>query len=134
MMSGFKRFLISINAYLLFILIDVGFSVCGFGRVYSFFVSRGKKGAKRAPKSEDREIISATCKAVSTATRFYYRARKDCLPKALTIYHLLRRQGLQVDFCLGVKKYPFSGHSWVEYEGEIIDDREAKAYVLLSRV
>ena len=131
-MSDFKIYLIAIKAYLLFILIDVGFSVYGFGKVFSFFTKTGKKGAQKAPQPEDNEIIIAICKAVKTATAFYYRPRKDCLPKALTMYYLLRRQGVPVKFCLGVKKYPFSAHSWVEYQGEIIDDREAKAYVLLN--
>ena len=131
-MSGFKRYLIAIKAYLLFILIDVGFSVYGFGKVYRFFIKTGEKGIRNAPQPEDNEIISAICKAVRIATAFYYRPRKDCLPKALTIYYLLRKQGVPVKFCLGVKKYPFSAHSWVEYQGEIIDDRVAKAYVLLN--
>ena len=131
-MSDFKIYLIAIKAYLLFILIDVGFSVYGFGKVYSFFIKTGKKCIQKAPQPEDNEIIIAICRAVRTATTFYYRPRKDCLPKALTIYYLLRRQGVPVNFCLGVKKYPFSAHSWVEYQGEIIDDRLAKSYVLLN--
>jgi hypothetical protein len=133
-MSNFKRYLIAIKAYLLFILIDVGFSVYGFGKVYRFFIKTREKDTQRAPQPEDNAVISDICKAVKTATAFYYRPRKDCLPKALTIYYLLRRQGVPVNFCLGVKKYPFSAHSWVEYQGETIDDREAKAYVLLNSV
>jgi len=133
-MRDVKRYLTAIRAYLLFILIDVGFSIYGFGKVYRFFIRSGKKSTQKTPQPKDNKLITDTCEAVRTATTFYYRPRKDCLPKALTIYYLLRRQGVPVNFCLGVKKYPFSGHSWVEYQGEIIDDLEAKAYVLVNRL
>jgi hypothetical protein len=53
---------------------------------------------------------------------FYYRRRKDCLPKALTTFYLLRRQGIPAEICFGVRKFPFAAHTWVEALGEHLDD------------
>jgi Transglutaminase-like superfamily len=67
---------------------------------------------------------------------FYYRRQKDCLPKALTTFHLLRRQGIPADLCFGVKKFPFSAHTWVEAFGESLDDDPLRLqhYTVIHRV
>ena len=121
------------KAYALFILIDAGFHFYGFGKVYKFIIDRSKNRPERELSGKEDEIIALTSQAVTKANRFYYRKRKDCLPKALTMYYLLRGKGIPVNFCMGVTKFPFAGHSWVEYQGEVIDDPEAKGYALLSR-
>jgi hypothetical protein len=41
--------------------------------------------------------------------------------------------------CLGVKRYPFAGHAWVEVAGERLDDSpsalyRAGAYTVLQRL
>ena len=63
-----------------------------------------------------------TVEGVRTATRYYYRRRLDCLPRALTIFVLLRRQGVPATLRIGVKRFPFGAHAWVECLGEVLDD------------
>jgi len=51
-----------------------------------------------------------------------YPGRAMCLEQSLTLYYLLRRQGVPVRYCQGVQPFPFQAHAWVEYLGEVIND------------
>ncbi len=51
-----------------------------------------------------------------------YPARARCLEQSLTLYCLLRAQGVPVRYCQGAQPYPFQAHAWVEYRGEVIND------------
>jgi len=45
--------------------------------------------------------------------------RADCLPRALVLGHLLRRQGLEAELRLGAAQPgdAFVAHAWVEHDG-----------------
>lgn len=51
-----------------------------------------------------------------------YPARALCLEQSLALYWLLRRQGVAVKYCTGVQPFPFVAHSWLEYQGEVVND------------
>lgn len=51
-----------------------------------------------------------------------YPGRAKCLEQSLTLYCLLRRQGVAARYCQGVQPYPFQAHAWIEYRGEVIND------------
>ena len=112
----------TIEALLVFVLLDVGFPVLGFPRVYRLVQSRGRESAGVVAPAAQRHMMRRALEAVRTATRYYYRRRLDCLPRALTIYLLLRRRGVPATLHIGVKRYPFGAHAWVECLGEVLDD------------
>ena len=120
----------------LFLLIDLGLYFFGFNRVYKAFVRWTRVLRRRATEAQEEKILEQTLASVVTATRLYYRRRKDCLPKSLTIYYLVRKQGIPAELCIGVKKFPFAGHAWVEYRGRIIDDfpKRVPLYTVMTRV
>ncbi len=112
---------LSMQAFLIFVLLDVGFLVLGFPRTYRF--TRWWVGVARAAVSTAPERhVERTMAAVRTATRYYWRRGLDCLPRALTIYVLLRRRGVPATLHIGVKRYPFGAHAWVECLGDVLDD------------
>jgi hypothetical protein len=129
------RFLTA-RALFLFVLIDIGLYFFGFNRVYKAFARRARTLKRRVPEAQEQEVLDRTLAGVVTATRLYYRRRKDCLPKSLTIYYLVRTQGIDATLCIGVKKFPFAGHAWVEYGGRIVDDfpKRVPLYTVLTRV
>jgi hypothetical protein len=51
-----------------------------------------------------------------------YPGRARCLEQSLTLFYLLRRQGVAVKYCQGAQPYPFQAHAWIEYRGEVIND------------
>jgi hypothetical protein len=124
------------RALFLFVLIDLGLYFFGFNRVYKAFGRWTRTLKRRVPEAQEQEVLDRTLSSVVTATRLYYRRRKDCLPKSLTIYYLVRKQGIDATLCIGVKKFPFAGHAWVEYGDRIVDDfpKRVPLYTVMTRV
>ena len=113
----------TIRALLIFVLLDVGFRVFGFPRVFVFVERWGRwRAAGTASLASQRRTLHRILHAVRTAARYYYRRHLDCLPRALAIFVLLRARGLPAKLCIGVKRYPFGAHAWVECLGEVLDD------------
>lgn len=117
--------LLTARALWMFLLLNLGFRVLGFHRVQSL-VTRPSGPPTPPPRHDWPEHARSTFEAVQKATSFYYRRQKDCLPKALTTFYLLRRQGVPARLCYGVRKFPFAAHAWVEASGEILDDRPSR--------
>lgn len=118
-----------------FLLIDLGFWALGFDRTFQWIAKAGRKAPRAAEDVAEHEV-EAIFAAVQRANRFYYRRRLDCLPKALATYRFLRLHRVPAQLCLGVRKYPFSGHAWVEFEGKVLDDQpdRVRGYTLLKRL
>lgn len=112
----------TIQALLVFLLLDSAFRVFGFPRVFLFVDRWGRRSVTAASLAVQQSTVHRTLEAVRTATRYYYRRRLDCLPRSLAIYVLLRRQGVPATLRIGVKRFPFAAHAWVECLGEVIDD------------
>lgn len=119
----------------IFIFLDWGFRFSGFESTREQLLNRVRKIPTAPPSNQDKPILEEIVSAVDVATRYYYRKRLDCLPRTLTMFYLARQRSIPVEFCLGVKKYPFAGHSWMEYQGEIIGDQlnRVKLYTVLVR-
>ena len=115
------RVVLAGQAILIFVLLDACLLVLGFRRVCQLvrWCSRVPTDAGSAAR---RPTVDRILEAVRTATRYYFRRRLDCLPRSLTIYVLLRRRGIPASFHIGVKRYPFGAHAWVECLGEVLDD------------
>lgn len=112
----------TIQAILVFTLLDCGFRVFGFSRVFLFVDGWGRRSVDAAPSAAQRATVRRVLEAVRIATRYYCRWRLDCLPRAMTIYLLLRRRGVPATLRIGVKRYPFAAHAWVECLGEVLDN------------
>lgn len=62
----------------------------------------------------ERKIIKEL-KAIEMASTLYW-GKAKCLQRSILQYVLLRKKyGLNVDFVIGVKKFPFSSHAWVKW-------------------
>ena len=116
-----SRFQLTIEALLTFVLLDIGFLLFGFPQVYRFVGCRSRE-AKHRDSIAYHLVMDAVVEAVRRATRYYWRRRLDCLPRSLTIYLLLRRRNIPATLRIGVKRYPFGAHAWVECEGRVLDD------------
>lgn len=67
------------------------------------------------------DVVKTTEHAVAMAGALYP-GRAKCMEQSLTLYYLLRRQGVAVRYCQGVQPYPFQAHAWIEYHGEVVND------------
>ena len=111
----------AIRAFFVFVFLDLGFRLVGFDHMTRFLTRRRPRSDCWQPEA-GKKRAQATFLGVQQATKFYYRHRKDCLPKALATFHLLRRQGIPACLVYGVRKFPFEAHAWVEAYGQILDD------------
>lgn len=120
--EGGSVFLLTVQAFLVFLVLDAGFRLFGFARVYRLVERWSRRTAARAAPPNPSSVVGRTRLALRTATRYYWRRGLDCLPRSLTLYLLLRRRGVPATLRIGVKRYPFGAHAWVECLGEVLDD------------
>lgn len=120
--EGGSVFLLTVQAFLVFLVLDAGFRLFGFARVYRLVEWWSRRTAARAAPPNPSSVVDRTRRALRTATRYYWRRGLDCLPRSLTLYLLLRRRGVPATLRIGVKRYPFGAHAWVECLGEVLDD------------
>jgi hypothetical protein len=77
--------------------------------------------ATAASASVDTSVVKAAEHAVAMAGALYP-GRALCLEQSFVLYYLLRRQGVEVQYCQGVQAHPFVAHAWIEYRGQPIND------------
>ncbi len=81
-----------------------------------------------------RNHASAGAADLAAARRSFKRAEhvlpprlglNDCLPRSLALYAFLAGAGIGVTHRIGVKRYPFGAHAWVEHEAKPVVASEA---------
>jgi hypothetical protein len=87
-------------------------------------VANGLPNVRTEPASPhaDRHVERVT-KDVQRAA-LLYRPGARCLPQAIAIARLLRREGYPVSLVVAVRRFPFAAHAWVEYDGRVLTDRQ----------
>ena len=113
------------EALLVFVFLDLGFLLLGFPRVYRL-VQRRKRRVRVAESFGQGAVVGQVLRAVEVATRYYWRNRLDCLPRAMATYLLLLRRGVPTKLHIGVKRYPFAAHAWVECRGAVLGEASSK--------
>lgn len=87
--------------------------------------------------SDDRRPIEVAVRLVQAAAHHGV-GRPNCLERSLTLWWLLRRQGVGSDLRIGVRKEAgrFEAHAWVEYQGRALNDRDdvQRRFVPFDRV
>jgi hypothetical protein len=91
--------------------------VSGFAPTMRWIRSRTDTRGRDA----DPAAIQAIAYQVALAAALYP-GRARCLEQSLTLFYLLRRRGIDVQFRLGVQPHPFSAHAWVEHAGVPVND------------
>jgi hypothetical protein len=86
-------------------------------------LSRGGKPIVDEDARKLRDRVRKTARLVEAAGRYGpYRAK--CLPESLTLWWLLRRQGIESQIRFGARKNDrrMEAHAWVEFEGTPLND------------
>jgi hypothetical protein len=101
--------------------------VLGFRRWQATLARLAPAGDTPAGKDE---MLAQRGRAIArlveaAARRGPYRA--TCLPRSLTLWWLLRRQGIDAELRIGVRKDagPFEAHAWVEWRGRVLNDADS---------
>ena len=117
-----------IQACVLLPVVEVALRILGFQRtlrVMEWGVSHrcgwGMVPAIGQVESTVRMVVMAARHGIHTAS---------CLRRAMVAWFLLRRQGVEMDMRIGVRKKgagTVEAHAWVEYKGCVVADPEASA-------
>ncbi len=80
--------------------------------------------------------VEKTARMVRIAAR-YSVLWTNCLKKSLVLWFLLRRQGIESELRIGVRRDQgeFQAHAWVEYEGIVLNDTQnvRQKFVMFER-
>ena len=112
-----------VQALLLLPLTALALQLFGFRRLQSAFASC-------APSQESQEKVDTLVQQAYVITKLVKAAARigpyhaNCLQQSLVLWWLLRRQGIETDIRIGVRKEtsPFEAHAWVEYLGLVLND------------
>lgn len=99
----------------------------GYGKTFTSLQKRVPFQAERTDNQPDsREEVQTTCRMVRAALRYSF-AQYTCLEESLTLWYLLRKQGVAACLRIGVRKEKekFEAHAWVEFGGEALNQDEA---------
>jgi hypothetical protein len=96
----------------------------GYGKTFASLKKRVhfQDGGVVNPLGPQDELVRASCRMVRAALRYSF-ANYTCLEESLTLWYLLRRQGVAACLRIGVRKEGgiFEAHAWVELGGEALN-------------
>ena len=100
----------------------------GFRATYSAMASRW-------PMAGAAPLTPAMLRAFGIAENLFIarRAPRDCLLRSLSLFAFLRSANIPVDHVIGVRRFPFRAHAWVEHRGERLIDRES-GFTVIARI
>jgi hypothetical protein len=91
----------------------------GFAYTYQSYL-RLPKAAEDHGRQD--ELIFRAERAFLRAEDFFLlrNAPQDCLPRSLALYLFLQTAGICADHCIGVRRFPFEAHAWVECPNRVL--------------
>ena len=94
------------------------------GRGFDYTYRRYARLAAPAADGETTDLLARAERAFLIAENFFVMksAPRDCLPRSLALYRFLRSIGVPAEHRIGVNRYPFEAHAWVQSEGRLIFD------------
>ncbi|MBM3815136.1 MAG: lasso peptide biosynthesis B2 protein [Acidimicrobiia bacterium] len=85
---------------------------------------------KRSATCRQPLSTAVVCEAVNLATCLYLK-QVHCLQRSVVSVLLLRKCGIPASLVIAYRPSPFFAHSWVEVDGQIVNDSPAFAEQLI---
>jgi hypothetical protein len=104
---------------MMLLVFKTGLKVWGYSRTIDW-IRRSVEGVPIRGEGDVMGVKAAEYRVAMAGALYPGRAR--CLEQSLTLYYLLRRQGVPVKYRQGVQPYPFQAHAWIEYLDEVMND------------
>ena len=115
------------RAVILLPLVRCSLRLRGYGKTFTSLQKRVRsQAAGLETRPEVREAVQLTCRMVRAAVH-YSPIQFTCLEESLTLWYLLRGQGIPACLRIGVRKEKaeFEAHAWVEHGGEALNQLDA---------
>lgn len=114
------------RAAILLRLVRLSLRLRGYGKTFTSLQRRVEFHARETGTGlRSHEEVRALCRMVRAALRYSF-AQFSCLEESLTLWYLLRKQGIPACLRIGVRKENerFEAHAWVELRGEALNEPE----------
>lgn len=114
------------RAAILLRLVRLSLRLRGYGKTFTSLERRVQFHARETGTGlRSHEEVRALCRMVRAALRYSF-AQFSCLEESLTLWYLLRKQGIPACLRIGVRKENerFEAHAWVELRGEALNQPE----------
>lgn len=101
----------------------------GFGTTYERY-ARTPLAARGAPD------LDASVRAFVRAENLWVSRRSpdDCLLRSLALFRFLRSEGAPAEHVIGVRRFPFVAHAWVECDAVTLPHDRVEAFTPLARL
>jgi hypothetical protein len=88
------------------------------------------------PVGSDAPALGVALSAFIRAENFFVarRAPDDCLARSLALYRFLRSANVFAEHVIGVRRFPFAAHAWVECDGAPVLDDQFHSFTPLARI
>jgi hypothetical protein len=107
----------------------------GFSETYRRYA---RLPVARAGGEDVEALASRARQAFSRAENLFLlrSAPRDCLPRSLALFRFLRSVGVPAEHCIGVQRFPFEAHAWVECRGSVVHDSPGftRSYAEIARL
>lgn len=96
---------------------------CGFSSTYETHLRMVRPNGSTSAELAD---LPAAVNAFRRAENFFPMrgAPNDCLPRSLALHKFLLAAGFDAHHCIGVRRFPFAAHAWVEVSRMLVCDTE----------
>ena len=121
-LSGHERGIFS-RAFILLPLVTISLKTIGFRRTQAWLALKTFR-AFAPPVEQTRSEVWRTTHLVRSARKWQI-LHGTCLSHSLVLWRLLRRQGIDSDIRIGVRRGTSGGveaHAWIEWNGEVLND------------
>ncbi|MGO1134120.1 lasso peptide biosynthesis B2 protein [Bacillus subtilis] len=119
-----KKGSIVLYIYLLIqlILFDIELSMTGFNKTFNRYTQRYYKVKSTALNEENYQEVFNHIEGlfyIFDVVCAWYPRKADCIHKTLLGYKFLRKKySLPVDMVVGVRKFPFEAHAWLQINNQ----------------
>ncbi len=114
------------RAAVLLPLVGASLRLRGYNRTQEWLQARlGRRNPALPRTTGSKDIVGTTCRLVRAAVH-HGMPGASCLEASLTLWYLLRLQGISASVRIGVRKHMnlFEAHAWVEHEGVALNQSE----------
>jgi Transglutaminase-like superfamily/Coenzyme PQQ synthesis protein D (PqqD) len=104
----------------------------------AFRRSKALTGVDAVPVDMREELVERAVRAFARAENLFVmrKAPRDCFPRSIALFCFLRQLGVPVEHRVGVERFPFRAHAWVEYDGRVLSDHDGnrRAFTTIARI
>ncbi len=105
-----------LESFLTLTAVDLSLALFGCNRTIRWVRRLTRVRLSEPPDSVQRlQDLRQSC---ALAGKIYPR-QTECLSRSLTIFAMARRRGIPVQFRIGVRKFPFTSHAWLDMGGPV---------------